>query len=404
MRNKMPNRTIWDGTGWDQSNMIDEKIREELIRTAEPLPESYEQRVKEVLQHLPDRKKYGWTFPRAASVAAIVGVLVVSSGVAAGVKLYQKRLESMKPEQIGELYSVIQKQQIDAYLYSREMSETEEEKFAELKGQYEKEGRFPEQELASVKTEKDVVPGELCYCYENGTFYLPERELSEEELLQIVDFHYKVNYSLEKILEDRKGNESGDTEEKTVDISGTKEGNVAAEKGKKLFEDLYGWNTDGAVCRVERDEDGDFDVTIGKEEWEQEVKIGFERGTMEFLWLGIEGKDTDGEKTSILDSTKIDEKYYRNFGKKVWKMAKKIVPEEKMKELSLGYYRNKDGEDLGKVKYYLTCEDGGGYLISYRVTSEIAYEIICVPDMKKYIRTAGEMVGYDFVLKECRIH
>ncbi len=397
----MPNRTIWDGKGWDHSNMIDEKIREELIRTAEPLPESYEQKVKEVLQHLPDRKKYGWTFPRAASVAAIVGVLVVSSGVAARVKLYQKRLESMKPEQIGELYSVIQKQQIDAYLYSREMSETEEEKFAELKGQYEKEGRFPEQELASVKTEKDVVPGELCYCYENGTFYLPERELSEEELLQIVDFHYKVNYSLEKIQEDRKGNESGDTEEKTVDISGTKEGNAAAEKGKKLFEDLYGWNTDGAVCRVERDEDGDLDVTIGKEEWEQEVKIGFERGTMEFLWFHFVQKD-ERRKTKT-EGTEISEKDYSRSEKKVWKMAKKIVPKENIQEFSFGYYRCKDGTTLfGQVVYYITCKSGEGFVIYYNINEGVVYQIVRVEHVSEWIKISKNSVDYEFIWKKIR--
>ena len=54
--------------------------------------------------------------------------------------------------------------------------------------------------------------------------------------------------------------------------------------------------------------------------------------------------------------------------------------------------------------YYLTCEDGGGYLISYRITSEIVNEIVSVPDIKKYIRTASEVVGYDFVLKKCNIH
>lgn len=287
-------------------------------------------------------------------------------------------------------------------MYSREMSATEEEKFAELRDQYENEGLFPEQEIACVKTEKDVKLGELCYCYENGTFYLPERELSEEELLQIVDFYYKVNYSLEKIQEDRNGGEPEDTEEKIVDISGTEEGNVAAEKGRKLVEDLYGWNTDGAVCKVERDED--FDVMIEKEEWEKDVRIVFERGTMKFLWLGIDEKNVDDEKSSILDGRKIDEKHYRNYGKKVWRMAKKIVPEENIKEFWLGYYRNKDGETIGKVMYYLTCEDGGGYLISYRITSEIVNEIVSVPDIKKYIRTASEVVGYDFVLKKCNIH
>ena len=188
-------------------------------------------------------------------MAVMIGVVLVSSGVAAGVRLYQKRLESMKPEQVEEMYSVVQEQQVDADRYSREMSETEEEKFREWKEKYEREGLFPQKEIACVETEKDVAPGELCYCYENGTFYLPERELSEEELLQIVDFQYKARYSLDKVQEDREGDAPENTEEKVVDINGTEEGDLAGEKGKQLVEDLYGWDTDGAECTVEQDEE-----------------------------------------------------------------------------------------------------------------------------------------------------
>ncbi len=395
----MPNRTIWDGKGWEQTNRMDEKIREELIRTAEPVPESYEQKVKEILQHLPDRKKYRWTFPRAASVAVIVGVLVVSSGVAAGVKLYQKRLESMKPEQVGELYSMIQMQQIDAYMYSRDMSATEEEKFSELRDQYENEGLFPEQEIACVKTEKDVKLGELCYCYENGTFYLPERELSEEELLQIVDFYYKVNYSLEKIQEDRNGGEPEDTEEKIVDISDTEEGNVAAEKGRKLVEDLYGWNTDGAVCKVERDED--LDVMIEKEEWEKEVRIVFERGTMKFLWLLFLPKNEQRETKA--EGIELSKKDYGRSEKKVWKMAKKLVPKENIKEFSFGYYRCKDGTALfGQVIYYITCKSGEGFAFYFHINEGVVYQIVYAENVSEWIKNSKNSVDYEFIWEKIR--
>ena len=132
----MPNRTIWDGKESEQMRMndegnsenkeekiedkmnekIDEKIRAELIRTADPLPESYEKRIKEVLQNLPDeplpeKKKRWWLFPKTMTLAVMIGVVAVSSGVAAGVSLYQKRLASMKPEQVEEMYSAVQDQQ-----------------------------------------------------------------------------------------------------------------------------------------------------------------------------------------------------------------------------------------------------------------------------------------------------
>lgn len=392
----MPNRIIWDKKESEQIERIDEEIREELIRTAEPLPESYEQRVKDVLRHLPDKKKHWWMFPRAASVAVIVGVLVVSSGVAAGVKLYQKRLESMKPEQVGELYSVVQKQQIDADLYSREMSETEEEKFTELREKYKNEGLFPKKEIACVKTEKDVVQGEVCYCYENGIFYLPEQELSEEELLQIVDFKYKVEYSLKKVQEGRKGDAPEDTEEELVDISGTEEGNIVAEKGKKLVEDLYGWSTDGVRCRVERDEAGDLDVTIEKEEWENKVKMEFEKDTMEFKgFLFLQKNELRETKAEGIELSKKD---YGRHEKKVWKMAKKIVPKEKIKEFSFGYYRCKDGTALyGQEIYYLTCKNGEGFVIYFNISEEVVYQILHVENMSEWIKNSDDLVDYEFV-------
>ncbi len=419
----MPNRNMWDGRESERmgmndernsenmeeniedkmNEMIDEKIRAELIRTAEPLPESYEKRIKEVLQNLPEKKmpekkKRWWIFPKTITMAVMIGVVLVSSGVAAGVRLYQKRLESMKPEQVEEMYSVVQEQQVDADRYSREMSETEEENFRELREKYEKEGLFPKKEIACVETEKDVELGELCYCYENGTFYLPERELSEEELLQIVDFQYKARYSLDKVQEDREGDAPENTEEKVVDINGTEEGDLAGEKGKQLVEDLYGWDTAGAECTVEQDEEGDFDVLVEKNGWEHKVKVVFEQDTMKLSELKLKDKKADDGNTLGLNRTEINEKRYRNYGKQVLKMAKKIVPQENIKEFSLGYYRINDREHTGKVLYYLTCENGEGYMFSYSVTSKIIYEIIYVSDIKECVRVASEVEGNEFEL------
>ena len=81
------------------------------------------------------------------TLAVMIGVVAVSSGVAAGVRLYQKRLASMKPEQVEEMYSAVQDQQVDADRYSREMLGEEEEKFRELKENTKEKGFFPKKKL-----------------------------------------------------------------------------------------------------------------------------------------------------------------------------------------------------------------------------------------------------------------
>ncbi len=420
----MPNRTIWDGKESEQMRMndegnsenkeekiedkmnekIDEKIRAELIRTADPLPESYEKRIKEVLQNLPDeplpeKKKRWWLFPKTMTLAVMIGVVAVSSGVAAGVSLYQKRLASMKPEQVEEMYSAVQDQQVDADRYSREMLGEEEEKFRELKEKYEREGLFPQKEIACVETEKDVAPGELCYCYENGMFYLPERELSEEELLQIVDFQYKARYSLDKVQEGREGDAPGNTEGKVADINGTEEGDLAAEKGKQLLEDLYGWDTDGAECTVERDEEGDFDVVVEKKGWEHKVKMELEKDTMKIKWLlfseKIGLKETEG--------LKIGKRDFNRYEKKVWQMAKKIVSKEDITEFSFGYHCCKDGTVLyGQVLYYLTCKNGEGFVVYFNAGEEIVYQIVHTDNVGEWISSSNGQTDYEFVWEKIR--
>lgn len=36
----------------------------------------------------------------------------------------------------------------------------------------------------------------FCFLVPNSTFYLPDRELTEEEMLQIIDFYAKRDYAL----------------------------------------------------------------------------------------------------------------------------------------------------------------------------------------------------------------
>lgn len=408
----MPNRTISNRKESEQMRIneeeinkkIDEKIRAELIRTAEPLPESYEKRIKEVLQNLPEKKmpekkKRWWIFPKTMTIAVLIGVVLVSSGVAAGVRLYQKRLESMKPEQVEEVYSAVQEQQIDADRYSREMSETEEEELRELKGRYEGEGLFPQKEMTCVETVKDVVPGKLCYCYENGTFYLPERKLSEEELLQIVDFQYKARYSLDKVQKEQEGDAPGNAEEKAADINGTEEGDLAVEKGKRLLEDLYGWDTDGAECTVERDEEGDFDVVIEKKGWEHKVKMELEKDTMDFMCFLFLEKIELGETEEL----KISKKEFNRYETKVWKMAKKILAKEDIMDFSFGYHRCKDGNVLnGQVLYFLTCKSGEGLVFYFNTREEIVHQIMRVENVSEWINHLKDLNDFEFKQKKIR--
>ena len=47
-----------------------------------------------------------------------------------------------------------------------------------------------------VEREEEMPEGGFCYVFETGYFNLPQREMTDEELLQIIDFNMLRNYVL----------------------------------------------------------------------------------------------------------------------------------------------------------------------------------------------------------------
>lgn len=60
---------------------------------------------------------------------------------------------------------------------------------------------WPETKLKEVDSQKEVKANggkEVVYCRANSTFYLPKSELTDEQLLQIIDFNERRDYALAK--------------------------------------------------------------------------------------------------------------------------------------------------------------------------------------------------------------
>lgn len=64
-----------------------------------------------------------------------------------------------------------------------------------LQEKYENGGLFPQEKICEVNTKAEIVEGELSFCYENSTFYLPKEELTDEEILRIIDFWERRDYA-----------------------------------------------------------------------------------------------------------------------------------------------------------------------------------------------------------------
>lgn len=84
--------------------------------------------------------------------------------------------------------------------YSRELSQSESRRYEELKSQYENAGFYPEQELPIIKTLAEYTGSGAAFCEESSQYCLPDGELSDFELLQVIDFEHKVPCCFDRIL------------------------------------------------------------------------------------------------------------------------------------------------------------------------------------------------------------
>ncbi len=156
-------------------------------------------------------KKKVTRFPRKR-ILLLVAVITLMSGmtVAAATSLWKDRMEAMNQQQIEEYFLSITESNAPAFRYNRGMTEAESGKMEQLTLAYEEEGKFPEGTLKMLDS-VDAYKGKgVGYEPVSGTFFLPEEELTEEQLLQIVDFYHKLDYSLATI---NAKVESGEIEE-----------------------------------------------------------------------------------------------------------------------------------------------------------------------------------------------
>lgn len=149
---------------------------------------------------------------------AAAAVLVAVSGIAAFPvrafvnSLLQERLEAMPEEAVEEVYDTAARSQEEADAYSRAYTDSEKMRYQELAGQY-LAGTFPEGEIPQADSEEDVKEDELCFIVPRSTFHLPDRELTDEEILEIIDFSVKRDYALRQKYEKEYAQELAQQEE-----------------------------------------------------------------------------------------------------------------------------------------------------------------------------------------------
>ena len=192
----------------------------------------------------------GWKYLAAAAVLLLV-VGAAAVPVRAFVNsLVRERMEEMPQEEKSAYVETVEEAAVAADGFSRAYTEQEKARYQELAQKYQ-EGVFPESALPQVKSEEEAAGYEFCYLVPAATFCLPERELTDEELLEIIDFTVKRDYAYTEAYEQEHAEEieAKEVKEQEAIAGNVESGGIteqqAIEIAREKLADIFGMTGDG---------------------------------------------------------------------------------------------------------------------------------------------------------------
>lgn len=184
---------------------MEDRWEETLFRMADreqiAMPRTLSDRIEETLCK-PNRRsgRFRMSWKKSIVLAAAMTMLVSATAVAS-VGALRERMEAMNREKLETYFTQIYASKIGVDNYNRAYFDTEKERMEALREDYESEARFPKGELTMIDDAKEYKGRGVAFLGDTSTFFFPKKEMNDEELLEIIDFMYKRDYSLQKMNE-----------------------------------------------------------------------------------------------------------------------------------------------------------------------------------------------------------
>lgn len=275
----------------------------------------------------------------------------------------ERYLEVSDPEKRTKDYMT------EAARYSREMSEKEQSRYQDFLDRYEKDELAPKEEIEIVDKMEDYDKevDHPVYAIWEVEFFLPERTLTDEELLQMVDFQYKLNYALQQRNDEVKKAAENSTDKIT------KEG--AVKKASEAIEKMFGVDTSSLEKDVLFNGVSTYIVEM-KEKGEKRYlyTVHIEVGNGAVSWIISDPLVPEIE--NALDVDKDFEKMYKSNYKNA-KMLLNNILDSGVQIVSgcCQFQTDKTGNKMpegtvGYITYYFKMEDETVYEINYNILKD----------------------------------
>lgn len=359
---------------------MDRKIREHVKAHPVILPEDYQTMVQdqirkcceeEVQMNTNVKKQRKKRMAAAACIVLCIGVCG-AGGVRAGMNYAKQRVEQTSEKEQESLWKDAAK--ADADSFSRELSEKEQKRLNELAEKYKTEGLFPEGNILQISDKSEIVSDQICFLAQDSTFYLPETALSDEQMLELIDFYAKRDYSV--AAQGQKDAEEAETSADVAEISQEE----AVEKASDLLSRLYGIDADTLATETEHDqaldENGET-FTTDHISYRDEVA-----GISYLVSVNLQNgeiKTVSAEKDAGSNYSKDiaeDAVQYQNFYSEAEKMANAYMGENTVWTSSQIEYMRDEDQMLGTgIVNYIFETDTDSCVISYSCAQQYFYQV-----------------------------
>ncbi len=208
-----------------------------------------------------DRRAFGKKRLHQAVAAAAAFVLIAGAVIPsqAGLRHFVKdRLENMPKQELEAVNQMVQSQNnAEADSFSREYSKEEIKRMQQMQEAYQN-GRFPQQTITFTDSVGQIPDDSLSYDPDTSFLYLPDRTLTDEELLQIIDFNYTRDYAVSQGTAAQEARKEWEEKEEGLKAKVQKEGWItekeALQAAEVYLQTEFGLSAEGMIADVFLDE------------------------------------------------------------------------------------------------------------------------------------------------------
>ncbi len=359
---------------------MDRKIREHVKEHPVIVTEDYQIMVqdqirkccgKEGQMNTNVKKQHKRRMAAAACIVLCIGVCG-AGGVRAGINYAKQRAEQTSEKEQESFWKDAAK--ADADTFSRELSDKEQKRLNELAEKYETEGLFPEGSMLQISDKSEIVSDQICFLAQNSTFYLPEIALTDEQMLELIDFYAKRDYSV--TAQGQKDTEKAKISADVTEISQEE----AVEKASDLLSRLYGIDADTLAIETEHDQalDGKGEIFTTDQISYRDEAAGISYLVSVNLQNG-EIKTVSAEKNAGSNYSKEiaeDAAQYQNFYSEAEKMADAYMGENTEWTAGRIEYMRDEGHMLGTgIINYIFETDTDFCVVSYSCAQQYFYQV-----------------------------